>query len=91
MVMELKEYKTQYAADEYLFREGEVGDCAYILESGKVEVSVQNGDHKLVIATLGEGDLVGEMAIIDNLPRTASAMAVEDTMVGGSLGQTTPL
>ena len=56
--MELKEYKTQFAVNEFLFREGEDGDCAYILESGKVEVSVQNGEHKLVIATLGEGDLV---------------------------------
>ena len=79
--MDLKEYKTLFAANEFLFREGEVGDCAYIIESGKVEVSVRNGDHKLVIAILGEGDLVGEMAIIDNLPRTASAMAVEDAQV----------
>ena len=79
--MDLKEYQTKYLASEFLFREGDVGDCAYIIESGKVEVSVQNGDHKLTIATLGEGDLVGEMAIIDNLPRTASAMAAEDTLV----------
>lgn len=79
--MELKDYKTQFTAEEFLFREGEVGDCAYIVESGSVEVSVKNGDHKLVIAILGEGDLVGEMAIIDDLPRTASAMALEETQV----------
>ena len=56
--MVLKEYITQFAVYEFLFREGEDGDCAFFLESGKVEVSVHYGEHMLVIATLGEGDLV---------------------------------
>ena len=77
--MELKEFKTQFDQDEYIFREGDNGDCAYIIESGIVEVSVQKDDCKLVIATLGQGDLIGEMAIIDELPRTATARALEAT------------
>ena len=46
-----------------------------------VEVSIQKRERKLVIVTLGEGDLLGEVAIIDQLPRTATAQAVEDTQV----------
>lgn len=76
-----KEFTTHFAANEFLFREGDSGDCAYIIETGLVEVSIQKGDRKLVIATLGEGDLLGEMAIIDQLPRIATALALEDTDV----------
>ncbi len=79
--MELKEFATHFAAGEHIFREGESGECAYIIETGVVEVSVQKDARKLVIATLGEGDLLGEMAIIDKLPRTATALALEDTRV----------
>ena len=77
--MELKEFRTRFDAGEYIFREGDNGDCAYLIETGVVEVSVQKDDRKLVIATLGQGDLVGEMAIIDELPRTATARALEAT------------
>lgn len=79
--MELKEFKTHFAEGEHIFREGDDGDCAYIIETGLVEVSVQKEERKLVIATLGPGDLLGEMAIIDKLPRTASALALEETQV----------
>ena len=79
--MELKEFATRFAAGEHIFREGESGECAYLIETGAVEVSVQKDERKLVIATLGEGDLLGEMAIIDKLPRTATALALEDTRV----------
>ena len=79
--MDLTEFRTQFPAGDFLFQEGEVGDCAYIIETGLVEVSIQKNDRKLIIATLGEGDLLGEMAIIDNMPRTATAQAIEDTQV----------
>jgi CRP-like cAMP-binding protein len=79
--MDLKELRTHFASGEFLFSEGDSGDCAYIIETGVVEVSIQKRERKLVIATLGEGDLLGEMAIIDQLPRTATAQAVEDTQV----------
>ncbi len=77
--MDLNQFQTQFAAGEFIFREGDSGDCAYIIETGIVEVSVQKDERKLVIATLTEGDLLGEMAIIDRLPRTGTAVALEQT------------
>lgn len=74
-----KDFSTYFEADEFLFKEGEEGDYAYIIESGSVEVSHQCGDRKLILSKLGEGDVLGEMAVIDKLPRTASAKALEPT------------
>ena len=67
------EFQTTYDTGEYIFVEGDAGDCAYIIESGTVEISLGNDDGKLVLATLNKGEILGEMAIIDGLPRTASA------------------
>jgi len=75
------EFSTYFDPDEFLFEEGDAGECAYIIESGSVEVSLDKGGRKLVIATLGAGEVLGEMAIIDNCPRTATARAIERTKV----------
>jgi EAL domain-containing protein (putative c-di-GMP-specific phosphodiesterase class I) len=79
--MEFLEFSTYFDPDEFLFEEGDPGDCAYIIESGSVEVSLDKGGRKLVIATLGPGEVLGEMAIIDKFPRTATARAIERTKV----------
>ena len=79
--MEFIEFSTYFDPDEFLFEEGDPGECAYIIESGSVEVSLNKGDRKLVIATLGAGEVLGEMAIIDKFPRTATARAIERTKV----------
>ena len=79
--MELKDYSTYFNTDDYLFEEGDDGDCAYIIESGSVELSYQRGKRKLVLSHLGKGDVLGEMAVIDKLPRAATARAVEPTRV----------
>ncbi|UCH39116.1 MAG: EAL domain-containing protein [Gammaproteobacteria bacterium] len=79
--MDLIEFKTTFDTDEYIFKEGDPGDCAYIIESGMVEVVLDKDGRKLVMATLTKGDIVGEMAIIDRLPRTASARAIVPTEV----------
>ncbi len=79
--MELIEFSTYFDPDEFLFEEGDPGYCAYIIESGSVEISLDKSGRKLVIATLGAGEVLGEMAIIDNLPRTATARAIERTKV----------
>jgi EAL domain-containing protein (putative c-di-GMP-specific phosphodiesterase class I) len=60
-----------------IFREGEPGDQAYIIERGKVEVSALKQGQRLVLAVLEEGDVLGEMALLDNERRTATATALE--------------
>jgi EAL domain-containing protein (putative c-di-GMP-specific phosphodiesterase class I) len=64
-----------------LFREGEAGDSAYIIESGRVEISLRREGHKTVIAELGPGALFGEMALVSDGTRSATAMALEETRV----------
>jgi CRP/FNR family transcriptional regulator, cyclic AMP receptor protein len=61
----------QLSAGEFLFREGETGDKMYVLVEGSAEIRL--GD--LVLETAGPGALVGEMALIDQTPRTASVIA----------------
>ena len=64
-----------------LFREGEAGDTAYIVERGRLEISLLREGRKVVIAELGPGSLVGEMALIGAGTRSATATALEETDV----------
>ena len=64
-----------------LFRAGEAGDAMYIIERGKVRISVDatNG-RELTLTELGRGDFFGEMALLgDGQPRSANAMASEES------------
>ena len=79
--MDSPKLQTTFATDEYIFREGDPGDCAYIIDSGKVEVSLKRDGREVVMAALSSGDILGEMAIIDRLPRSGSARALEPTVV----------
>ncbi|MBE0509049.1 MAG: cyclic nucleotide-binding domain-containing protein, partial [Marinospirillum sp.] len=68
------------SAGEYLFSEGDPGDCLYILVAGEIAVSRQNAKgENLLLARLGAGQPVGEMALLDELPRSATAIASEDS------------
>ena len=61
-----------------LCREGEPGKEMYVLQSGKVAISKKVRDVEKVLAVLGPGEFFGEMAIISNKPRNASATVEED-------------
>ncbi len=76
-----KDFSTYFDTGDFLFEEGDIGDFAYIIESGTVEVFHLRGTNKLVLSKLGEGDMLGEMAIIDKQPRSATAQATEPTRV----------
>ena len=66
---------------ETLFeRDDPPDDCAYIIKSGSVAITSNVGNEVVLIDTLTRGDFVGEMALIDNEPRSATAVAVEDTI-----------
>lgn len=65
-----------------IIKEGTSSDCAYIIESGSVEVSkvLSNGERQ-VIGVLKANDIFGEMSLIDSLPRSANVVALEDCSV----------
>jgi EAL domain-containing protein (putative c-di-GMP-specific phosphodiesterase class I) len=68
-------------AGSYIFREGDIASCAYIVEKGAVLITVSKGNDSMPVSVLGPGDLIGEMAIIDGLPHSASAFASEDCLL----------
>ncbi|RDH81609.1 MAG: hypothetical protein DIZ80_16185 [endosymbiont of Galathealinum brachiosum] len=75
------EYKKDYPLDSLIFSDGDPADCAYIIEKGMVEVSIIKDEKKLIIALLTDGDLLGEMALIDDHVRNATAIAIEDSQL----------
>lgn len=68
-------------AGEVIFHEGEGADCGYLVEAGRVEISVNKHGDRVIIASLEEGELFGEVALIDGKDRTATATAVEDSVI----------
>jgi EAL domain-containing protein (putative c-di-GMP-specific phosphodiesterase class I) len=60
-----------------IFREGERGCCAYVIERGRVEISVERSGQKIILGYRGPGEVFGEMAVIDDKPRSATVQAVE--------------
>lgn len=67
--------------DEVIFQEGDLSNEAYRLLTGCVEISIRVDGHKVVLAQLAPGDIFGEMAMIDEHPRSATAMATEASQV----------
>lgn len=67
----------EYNSGEVVIREGDRADCAYIIERGRVKVSRSAPGGSVVLAELGAGELVGEMGIISEKPRSASVIALE--------------
>ena len=62
-----------------LFRAGDKGDAMYLIQSGRVRISVNDEDgHQIVLAELAQGDFFGEMALIDGKQRAAGADVIED-------------
>ncbi|MBI1215615.1 MAG: EAL domain-containing protein [Alphaproteobacteria bacterium] len=70
--------KKKFKQGDILMREGDKGDCAYVIESGNVEILVHREGQPLQIGVRGPGSLLGEMAMIDDKPRTATVRAIED-------------
>ena len=68
---------------EVLFRFGELGTSMVVIEEGRIEISVpvESQKKEMQISVLHEGEFVGELALIDGLPRTATARAVEECRV----------
>ena len=62
--------------------EGDLGDCAYIIETGCLEVSkINEKNNKQILGQLKENDIFGELGLIDGLPRSATVTALEDCTI----------
>jgi len=70
-----------YSDGEIIFKEGEKGDVMYVIQSGKVKISKDSSSGEITMVTLQRGDIFGEMALFDKLPRSASATAEGDTRI----------
>lgn len=77
--MSVQRHRRMLAAGEILFREGEAGDVAYVIEDGRVEIYTGPAHQRRVVARLGRDDILGEMALVGDQTRVASAVALEPT------------
>lgn len=68
-----------FSAGTQLFQKGDSGDAMYLIESGRVRISITDEDRKeITLAELAQGDFFGEMSIIDGRQRSADASVIED-------------
>jgi CRP/FNR family cyclic AMP-dependent transcriptional regulator len=76
----LSQFRQSYRKSEVIFGEGSTGSEMYLVHSGRVLLSVrQDGAKQKTLAVLGPGDFFGEMALVDDSPRSATASAAEDS------------
>ena len=65
-----------YDAGQVMFNAGDMGDAAYIVIEGSIEISVPTPGGPIVVNKLGRNDIIGEIAIFGDVPRTATATAL---------------
>ena len=65
-------------AGEVLFRQGDPGDAAYVVVAGRLRVVIRDPEER-VLNEVGRGELIGEMALIEGVPRMATVLAIRDT------------
>ena len=70
-----------YASGEVIFREGDQGEVMYVIQAGKVSIVKNTPAGDLILATLDSGDIFGEMALFDKMPRSATAKATGSARV----------
>jgi CRP-like cAMP-binding protein len=66
----------EYQSGEVIVRQGDPGDCMYVVQDGQVEVVVAGQDGEIRLAVLGQGEFFGEMAIFEKKPRSATVRAM---------------
>ncbi|HZQ61762.1 MAG TPA: EAL domain-containing protein [Casimicrobiaceae bacterium] len=70
-------YRIELAAGDVLFREGDAPTAAFLIESGSLRITAERNGAPVTLSDLGPGALVGEMAVLDDSPRSATATALE--------------
>ena len=74
--MKIGELGKSYEDGEIVIREGEKGDCMFVIQSGKVEIFRTTENGEVILRTAGQNEFFGEMALVENDVRSASARAV---------------
>ena len=73
--------KIKFTSNSVIFNEGDPGDAAYMIRSGRVEIRKgTQSSNPQTLAELGKGDVVGELALFDDRPRMASAICLTDVV-----------
>jgi CRP/FNR family transcriptional regulator, cyclic AMP receptor protein len=75
----ISRFGREFSTGEVLFEQGDVGAEMFVIQTGKVRVTKRVGPSQRTLAVLGPGDFVGEMSILNNKPRSATATALEPT------------
>lgn len=70
--------KVHFKKGDYIFRQHDPGDCAYLIEKGRVQILITKQNTIVPLSIIGESEIFGEMALLDNLNRSASAQALDD-------------
>lgn len=72
-------HRHEFEAGEVIIRMGDFGSTLYVIKSGRVEVVLERPTENIVVASLGQGEVFGELAIFDGELRSATVIAVEPT------------
>ncbi len=71
----------QYTSGALLFNQGDQGDAMLLVRSGSIAIFLREGDTEIIFRNYGQGEIVGEFALLDDKPRSASARAAGDLNV----------
>jgi CRP/FNR family cyclic AMP-dependent transcriptional regulator len=69
------------AKGDVIFRQGDEGHEMYVISEGRVRLTIGSGGHEKEINVLGAGEFFGELSLLSDAPRSATAMAAEDTVL----------
>ncbi len=70
-----------YEDGKIIVKQGDVGDCMYVIQEGKVKILVEKEGSEILVRTLDENDFFGEMAIFDREVRSATVRALSEVRV----------
>ncbi len=73
--------RQNFLSGEVVFRQGDMGTDFYIIYQGNVDIKIHKNNQDVIVATLGEGEYFGEIALFDNQPRTATVVAHNDCIL----------
>jgi CRP-like cAMP-binding protein len=75
--------KRTFPKGNVIFRQGDIGDALYLIDSGNVRIHAHLSEHgeEVGVTTLGDGETFGEIALVTGIPRTATVEAEEDTVL----------